>query len=213
MSISVLNTDAGLSGKTILNIEDAQTVTGLKSFDRDPNPPFVVSAGSAVVTNLDADKVDGIEGSDLMPKTGGTFTGNVLFTDDTYDIGDVGASRPRDFHLSRNAIIGGTLAVTGIPTFTAESVHNGGIDCNGAANISGVATVASGTATPANGSSAARLLFGTTSGFGIYYGSGAPTVSAAQGSLYLRSDGSSTTTRIYLNLNGAALWDYLLCGS
>jgi hypothetical protein len=59
-SISVLNTDAGLSGKTIANTEDAQTVTGLKTFDRDPNPPFAVSSGSAVVTNLDADKLDGV---------------------------------------------------------------------------------------------------------------------------------------------------------
>lgn len=59
MAIAVLNTDAGLSGKTIQNLEDAQTVTGLKTFDRDPNPPFAVSASSAVVPNLDADSVDG----------------------------------------------------------------------------------------------------------------------------------------------------------
>ncbi len=65
MSISVLNTDAGLSGKTIVNAEDAQTVTGLKTYDRDPNPPFAVTAGSAVVANLDADKVDGYEAAAL----------------------------------------------------------------------------------------------------------------------------------------------------
>lgn len=65
--------------------------------------------------------------------------------------------------------------------------------------VNGVATLCSGTATPAAGSTSARLLFGTTAGFGIYYGSGAPTVSAAQGSIYLRSDGSSTSTRLYVN--------------
>lgn len=59
MSISILNTDAGLSGTTLLNAESAQTVTGAKTFDRDPNPPFVVTSGSAVVPNLDADKWDG----------------------------------------------------------------------------------------------------------------------------------------------------------
>lgn len=69
----------------------------------------------------------------------------------------------------------------------------------GAANVSGVPTVCSGTATPAGGSTSARLIFGTTSGFGIYYGSGAPSVSAAQGSVYLRSDGSGTTDRMYIN--------------
>lgn len=63
MAISVLNTDAGLSGKTIQNLEDAQNVTGLKTFNRSPNAPFAVQAASAVVTNLDADKLDGQEGS------------------------------------------------------------------------------------------------------------------------------------------------------
>lgn len=61
-------------------------------------------------------------------------------------------------------------------------------------------------ATPAGGSTTARLLFGTTDGFGIYYGSGAPTVSAAQGSIYLRSDGSSTSTRLYVNTTGSTTW-------
>jgi len=70
-------------------------------------------------------------------------------------------------------------------------------------------TVSAGTATPANGSTAARLLFGTTAGFGIYYGSGAPTVSAAQGSLYLRSDGTTTNDRAYINSSGSTTWTAL----
>lgn len=72
MAISVLNTDAGLSGKTIQNLEDAQTVTGLKTFDRDPNAPFAVSASSAVVTNLDADKLDGLEAAAFLKADGST---------------------------------------------------------------------------------------------------------------------------------------------
>jgi hypothetical protein len=66
--------------------------------------------------------------------------------------------------------------------------------------------VAATTATPAGGSTAARLVFGTTTGFGIYYGSGAPSVSAGQGSIYLRSDGSSTSTRLYVNTDGGTTW-------
>lgn len=42
--------------------------------------------------------------------------------------------------------------------------------------------------------------------FGIYYGSGAPTVSASKGSVYLRSDGSSTSTRLYVNTDGGTTW-------
>jgi hypothetical protein len=41
---------------------------------------------------------------------------------------------------------------------------------------------------------------------GIYSGSGAPTFTAAKGSLYLRTDGSSTSTRAYINTDGAGTW-------
>lgn len=40
----------------------------------------------------------------------------------------------------------------------------------------------------------------------VYVGSGAPTISAPQGSLYLRSDGSSVSTRLYVNTNGSTTW-------
>ena len=53
---------------------------------------------------------------------------------------------------------------------------------------------------------AAAFLATTTAGLGIYIGSGAPTVSAAQGSLYIRTDGSSTSTRLYVNTNGTTGW-------
>jgi hypothetical protein len=137
MAISVLNTDAGLSGKTIVNLEDAQTVTGLKTFDRDPNAPFAVSAGSAVVPNLDADKLDGLEAS-AFAKLGTANAGNLIFTDATYDIGASGATRPRDLFLSRNATIGGTLGVTGIATFTATPVFSSNATVTGRVTTAGV---------------------------------------------------------------------------
>lgn len=68
----------------------------------------------------------------------------------------------------------------------------------------GTATVTSATAPVAGGASA--VLMTSTAGLGIYVGSGAPTVSAAQGSLYIRTDGSSTSTRLYVNTNGTTGW-------
>jgi hypothetical protein len=41
---------------------------------------------------------------------------------------------------------------------------------------------------------------------GIYSGTGAPTFAAAQASLYLRIDGSSTSTRAYINTTGSTTW-------
>lgn len=44
-------------------IAASETITGLWTYDRDPNAPFAVAAGSAVVTNLDADLLDGLHAS------------------------------------------------------------------------------------------------------------------------------------------------------
>lgn len=90
--------------------------------------------------------------------------------------------------------------------FQTDSTTRFTIAGGGDASFTNQVKVASATATPAAGSTAARLLFGTSAAFGIYYGSGAPTVSAGQGSVYLRSDGSSTATRLYVNTNGTTGW-------
>jgi len=50
------------------------------------------------------------------------ITQDLLFTDNTYDIGKAGASRPRDVFASRNAVVGGTLGVTGVATLSSQPV-------------------------------------------------------------------------------------------
>jgi hypothetical protein len=50
------------------------------------------------------------------------ITQDLLFTDDTYDIGKSGATRPRDGFFSRNTVVGGTMGVTGIATLTAQPI-------------------------------------------------------------------------------------------
>jgi len=81
------------------------------------------------------------------------ITQDLLFTDNTYDIGKSGATRPRDLFASRNAVIGGTLTLsgglntplvvaqggTGVATLTSASVLVG-------AGTSNVAFVAPSTA-------------------------------------------------------------------
>ncbi len=68
-NVAVTNTTANISGKTLVLAERDTTITGLETFDRDPSAPFAVSANSAVVTNLDADLLDGSEGSEYVHKT------------------------------------------------------------------------------------------------------------------------------------------------
>lgn len=62
------------------------------------------------------------------------------------------------------------------------------------------------TAIPAGGAQGKGYKFSSTADFGIFFGSGAPTLIAAKGSLYLRSDGSSTSTRAYINTDGSTTW-------
>lgn len=63
-----------------------------------------------------------------------------------------------------------------------------------------------GVAVPAGGTTGAGYLMFSTANLGIFAGSGAPTLSAAQGSLYIRTDGSTTATRLYVNTNGTTGW-------
>lgn len=65
------------------------------------------------------------------------------------------------------------------------------------------------TAIPAGGTAGAGYRFSSTSNFGVFFGSGAPTLAAAKGSLYLRSDGSGTGDRAYINTDGGTTWTAL----
>lgn len=63
--------------------------------------------------------------NNALNRTGGTMTGNLVFsTDNTLDIGASGATRPRDFFLGRNALVGGTLGVTGATTLSGVTTVN-----------------------------------------------------------------------------------------
>lgn len=71
-------------------------------------------------------------------------------------------------------------------------------------SATGNITADSGTAPAAGGMAA--FLASSTADLGVYVGSGAPTVSAAKGSLYLRTDGTTTNNRAYINTDGATTW-------
>lgn len=98
---------------------------------------------------------------------------------------------------TNKAVITGTSgAVTLAGAITASSTYDG----------VGAMTILNATAVPAGGTAGAGYKFSSTSNLGIFFGSGAPSLAAAQGSLYLRTDGSSTSTRLYVNSNGSTTW-------
>lgn len=62
-TLQVANSAADLAGKILMvaNSTTPRTVSNLFTFDRSPSAPFAVTAASAKVTNLDADKLDGLD--------------------------------------------------------------------------------------------------------------------------------------------------------
>lgn len=82
-TVSLASTTAEVNNKNVTTEEGAHTISGLFTFDRDPSAPFAVSSGSAVVTNLNADMVDGIHAADLGGLDAGdspTITGTWTFS-------------------------------------------------------------------------------------------------------------------------------------
>ena len=84
--------------------------------------------------------------------------------------------------------ITGTIGAAITATSTITALSGSGLTAGGAAGFIGTNVAA---------------------GMGIYMGSGAPTIAAAKGSLYLRSDGSGTGDRAYINTNGSTTWTAL----
>jgi hypothetical protein len=81
-----------------------------------------------------------------------------------------------------------------------------GVDGSGNLFAAGGVVAYGGAAVPAGGTSGVGFKMSSVTNLGVFFGSGVPTLSAAQGSLYLRSDGNSTSTRMYINTNGSTGW-------
>lgn len=74
------------------------------------------------------------------------------------------------------------------------------------ASMTGGASFYTGTAVPVGGLAGTGIKLSSTSNLGIFFGVLAPTLSAALGSLYIRTDGASTTSRMYINTDGGTTW-------
>lgn len=105
---------------------------------------------------------------------------------------DLAAVGETNVDLRINAAGTGTLTLNGTAT--------------GAVSTPRAFTAASGTAPAAGGSAGLGLLMSSTANLGIFFGTGAPTISAAQNSLYIRTDGTTATTRLYVNTDGGTTW-------
>ena len=92
-------------------------------------------------------------------------TQNLIFTDNTYDIGASGATRPRNYFGAGNATLGGTLGVTGATTITSLSATSGAFSTT--LSVTGASTLAAISATSGSFSSLITATGAITSSAGL----------------------------------------------
>lgn len=180
-------------------------VTGTGNMVLSANPTFTgtITAAAANFSGI-------VDAAQTMRATGGTApstgagieigyssnTGVVIAFDRT------GATR-KTLNLDGSTV---NLTPGGSTTLSASTT---GVAVTGTLSSTSSVSAYSGTSIPAGGTAGSGVLLSSTANFGLFFGSGAPSLSAAKGSIYLRSDGSGTTDRAYINTNGATTWTAL----
>jgi len=95
----VLSLSGNTSGKIIIQpAAAAGTYTLTLPVDDGTPSQYLQSNGSGVLTWANASDAT------KLPLTGGTLTGNLIFTDNTYDIGASGATRPRTGYFGTSVV-------------------------------------------------------------------------------------------------------------
>lgn len=97
-------------------------------------------------------------------------------------------------------------------TFAAPGAIGGGTPGAGTFTTlaaTGAGSILTGTAIPAGGTAGSGYKVSSATNFGVFFGSGPPTLAAAKGSLYLRSDGTGVADRAYINTDGSTTWTAL----
>ena len=140
----------------------------------------------------------------LISATGNITGGNVLGGANVNATLHTGTTVSVSGNITGGNVLGG--ANVNATTHTGTTVSVSGNITGGNLLSAGTAAILSGTAVPAGGTAGAGYKFSSTANLGVFFGSGAPTLSAAKGSLYLRTDGTTTNNRMYVNTNGATTW-------
>lgn len=107
---------------------------------------------------------------------------------------------------------GGNVLALGAIT-AIGNINSGNVQNLGTITSVGNVIILSSTAIPAGGTAGAGYKLSSTANFGIFFGSGVPTLAAAKGSLYLRSDGTTTNDRMYVNTDGSTTWTAVITAS
>lgn len=167
-----------VEGVDQVGVSNAQTISGTKTFSA---TPVFSNASTGISINSTSPRI-------LWTDTDATATQQVW---------DMVASNASWLFRTRSDADG---AGSTIMTVTRSGTNAGAVSFNAPVTVSNNAAI------PAGGTAGLGVKVSSTTNFGVFFGSGAPTLSAAKGSLYLRSDGSGTNGRMYVNTDGSTTW-------
>ena len=146
-----------------------------------------------------------ISATSTITSTANITGGNILTGGVVSATGNINGGNVNTANVNATIHTGTTVSVTGNVT-TIGNIAGGNILISAVVSAVGNATILGGTPVPAGGTTGAGYKMSSTTNLGIFFGTGAPSLSAAQGSLYLRTDGSTTNNRLYVNTTGATTW-------
>lgn len=126
--------------------------------------------------------------------------GNARWNTNVFEVGTSAAGTGTSRAL--RMVAAGTTTIS----FNTGGSDNMVLDSNSKLFLNGSAAFNVVSAPPAGGTAGLGVTVSSTTNLGLFFGSGLPTLAAAQGSIYIRTDGSSTSTRLYVNTNGTTGW-------
>lgn len=132
-SYSISQVDSGLAGKANTTHSHSASDVTSGTFDVARLGSGSVGAGAKYLADdatwktidLSAYLTSSTAASTYLPLAGGTLTGDLKFTDATYDIGKSGATRPRDGFFSRDITVGRRINLTGSADSTYPTLRIG----------------------------------------------------------------------------------------
>jgi len=197
---NVLTTTLSLSGNVLSAINSTANITTTANIQAGNLKSSGIMSATANVTGGNILTGGLISATANITSTANIAGGNILTGGIISATGNITGGNVITANVNSTTHTGTTVSVTGNVT-------------GGNLRTAGQLLAASGTTITAGGSQSLGLEFSTTTDFGIFFGSGAPTISAAKGSLYLRSDGSTTNDRMYVNTNGTTAWAAVITAS
>jgi hypothetical protein len=113
---------------TLATLDGTETFTNKTFTSPTITSPTMTGTISATDLDITGDTTIGDEATDTLTITG-TITSDLIFTDDTYDIGKSGATRPRNIYLSQDLVVGDNIAAASADITGAVGI-DGDFDIN-----------------------------------------------------------------------------------